>query len=492
MIGLKAIKPNQSIEIDVKKLRDDQTPDRQGRVIPLNTTNGQLQWVLRRKDNLPEDDLRGTFALIGRSEQIDFVKNTSSNYACQNCCGGETSTGFLYPNSDIEISQGDTQQFEAFEEGITCYGFLYIYQINSASWSSSNTSAATINQSGLATGVGSGTTNVKATWRSTRTREGNPCPTGGELFAVCDEGIEQVFEKVLAKTDKEEDETVPNRLPCGVCTNFYVNISGNASAIVKPKVTLTVPATAQDGDTITFSVTTEGGTPTNYQWSFESPSGAGNNPQVNFTAPNAATTDAKANWFALPNQACPISSAESSYTIKCKVTFQGGTEVTKDKSFKVKLPSQGGKTKGIVTYGGDVFSAAFQLPNNSTEWRVTGHNLTKSVAVTKTVNIPTTSQFYSKVNTHEEVHVGQWGAGGLFGSLYDVNAFYTIISGFTDATQSGLNAKILAEFQRWRASEDTRGDQLCNRSEIDAYAVSDSLTPQFFYMRCGRTTFNCQ
>jgi hypothetical protein len=105
MIGLKAIKPHQSIEIDVKKLRDDQTPDERGRIIPLNISNGQLQWTLRRKDTLPDDDAKGNLALIGRSEQVDFVKNVSSSYACQNCCGGGDVGGFCVSSAIIRLSQ---------------------------------------------------------------------------------------------------------------------------------------------------------------------------------------------------------------------------------------------------------------------------------------------------------------------------------------------------------------------------------------------------
>jgi hypothetical protein len=80
--------------LDVKRLGDEQIPDEQGRTIPLHISSGQLQWTLRRKDNLPDDDTRANLSLIGRSEQVDLTKGVSNNYACQNCCES-TTTGFI-------------------------------------------------------------------------------------------------------------------------------------------------------------------------------------------------------------------------------------------------------------------------------------------------------------------------------------------------------------------------------------------------------------
>ena len=68
MIGLKSLAAHETVHIDVKKLRDEQIPDERGRTIPLYISSGQLQWTLRRKDTLPDNDERANLALIGRSE----------------------------------------------------------------------------------------------------------------------------------------------------------------------------------------------------------------------------------------------------------------------------------------------------------------------------------------------------------------------------------------------------------------------------------------
>ncbi|MGH9907872.1 MAG: hypothetical protein ACRD8U_20070 [Pyrinomonadaceae bacterium] len=46
MIGMKPVAPHQTVEIDVKSLRDEQVPDVAGRMIPLDVASGQLMWSL--------------------------------------------------------------------------------------------------------------------------------------------------------------------------------------------------------------------------------------------------------------------------------------------------------------------------------------------------------------------------------------------------------------------------------------------------------------
>ena len=53
MIGLKSIKPHETVQIDLKRLRDEQIPDERGQTIPMYISSGQFHWTLHRKDNLP-------------------------------------------------------------------------------------------------------------------------------------------------------------------------------------------------------------------------------------------------------------------------------------------------------------------------------------------------------------------------------------------------------------------------------------------------------
>lgn len=71
-VGHAKIGPHETIVIDVKELRDKQTPDFRGKKIPPGQTNGQIKWSLFSKHQT--GDLKtDTLGLIGRSEQIDTI-----------------------------------------------------------------------------------------------------------------------------------------------------------------------------------------------------------------------------------------------------------------------------------------------------------------------------------------------------------------------------------------------------------------------------------
>ena len=169
MIGMKPIAPHQTIEIDVKKLRDEQVPDVGGRLIPMDLTSGQLMWSLKQVEAPPPSEkARQALALIGRSEQIDLEHGISSNYSCQSCCLTGYFRSYVSPSSS-NVSVGTPVDFEVYEEDKDCYGYVTLpYLQTFASWTSSNTSTATVNSSGTATTVGVGETTIRASWTAER------------------------------------------------------------------------------------------------------------------------------------------------------------------------------------------------------------------------------------------------------------------------------------------------------------------------------------
>jgi hypothetical protein len=50
-LGVKELKPRQTVVVDFKVLRDNQTPDSTGKLIPLNTDRGQIAWSMSGSDN---------------------------------------------------------------------------------------------------------------------------------------------------------------------------------------------------------------------------------------------------------------------------------------------------------------------------------------------------------------------------------------------------------------------------------------------------------
>lgn len=257
----------------------------------------------------------------------------------------------------------------------------------------------------------------------------------------------------------------------------------------EPRVTINVPSPVVDGSTANFSVTVQGGTPTGYQWSFTAPTGSGNNPLVDFSTPTATNTTAPAHWFANPNDAC-LTSDKSTYKVEVTVSFSDRSPISKDKSFEVTVPTTGGRVRA-----NPLPSASVTIAQNASTgmWVVTGiSNYAANANNLKTMFLPTTSQFFNKIDTHEEVHMQQWGSTGLFGQYFQQNLFFDRIRNFTDSTQAGLSAQISSEITRFTNDGVTSANSRCNQAEIDAYAISDPLAPMFVYQRCGRTTFtNC-
>jgi hypothetical protein len=263
---------------------------------------------------------------------------------------------------------------------------------------------------------------------------------------------------------------------------------------IGPKVTINVPATAKDGDTVTFSASTQGGTPTAYQWTYSIDSGAtGNNPQVNFSAPTAASTTADAHWYARPNSDCPstppaLSASHpyynSKYKIKVTVTFQGGSQKSKEANFAVnswwapagQVDPNVARVTGIPT----------RSPDSSGVWRVTGMGSLGRLTPTKQVFVPATSQFYAKTVAHEGEHESHWAVGKLLGHLHNPSDFYTRIQNFTGTSDQNLIDKLSAELTAYTNEQGVLYTQLRAESERLAYSISDPISPQFAYQNCGQ------
>lgn len=160
VMGLKTIGAHQTITLDVRALRDRQVPDVYGKTIPLTAGRGQIVWSVHGTDGL---------AMIGRSEQVDEVRGVSSSYACQYCCPNSFDHAGLSPETSWAIGVGATKQFVAYETDHNCYGNpMMPHPVTyGVTWTSANTSAATIDSSGVATGVAPGSSGIYARWTAT-------------------------------------------------------------------------------------------------------------------------------------------------------------------------------------------------------------------------------------------------------------------------------------------------------------------------------------
>lgn len=254
------------------------------------------------------------------------------------------------------------------------------------------------------------------------------------------------------------------------------------------KVTMSGAQVVKDGESAQFSVTVEGGTATNYEWSARWPSRVGNNPSVSFNpATGSASTTATGKWFANPNQECSPSASPSDgyynpkYTIKCMVTFSNGKKKSAETTLTVNAYwNPGGSVAPATVTGGPTidFDTSRQL------WYVVNSGTLARNLQPAVIHVPQTSQFYNKVAAHEGKHVEQW-ASGMFSDLFLISSLMAQLSPLTDATAPGLSAKLGAASTSWFNSQGSVYQSRLPAAEREAHAVSDPMAPRYVFQRCG-------
>ena len=358
--------------------------------------------------------------------------------------------------------------------------------------------------------------------------------TNGDLVEVCDEVIINVFSAdagsdqiVCASTVVEFNGSVENA-PEGVELSYSWDF-GDAEAISldnsgvmaaciylthgERTVTLTVSYTGTDNekveasDTLTVTVIhiksreVEDGTENvkfkvlgapsgaEFFWYSRYPEGAGNTPEVVFLRPNPREPNAiiieKAKWFAWPNRACRTDEGEpagrrSQYTIICNITFPDGRFFAAMADLIVVFSWELG---GFIGIG---YSGEPTMEENSATglWEVTGRGNMERVIIPFT--LPESSQFYPKVQAHEEVHVNQINTG-IASSYYTVERLWANhLRGLTRESEVDLEIAVEEATDAFVDAENERIKPLVPQLERDAYEESDGIPPQYLFQRCDR------
>lgn len=150
--GVKELKPGETVAIDFRALRDSQTPDSIGRIIPLNVQTGQIGWSSHGRENK---------VMSGRSEQISLTEGVASTYACANCCPNVVNGVFIDPNS-TNAGVGDSFIYTGSQTETNCSNqTMGPYAAESIQYESLDTNIATIDYYGGADAVGVGSTNIQ-------------------------------------------------------------------------------------------------------------------------------------------------------------------------------------------------------------------------------------------------------------------------------------------------------------------------------------------
>jgi len=107
------------------------------------------------------------------------------------------------------------------------------------------------------------------------------------------------------------------------------------------------------------------------------------------------------------------------------------------------------------------------------------------------VNIPTTSQFYTKADAHENQHVANWASGGVPGDLWTVDGLFSLLSALTDSTEQGLKNKIASTTISWDANQTTIFNSRRRADEQAAYAASDPVGQLLPHMIIRKESSSC-
>jgi hypothetical protein len=160
--GVKSVKAGQTVVYDLRAMRDNQVKDERGRTIPPEANRGKITWSVRGPKPL---------ALLGRSEQVDLAKGTSSSYSCFMCCPNTYGWSYLDPG-EFFMKVSDTRFLRGVQVDYNCYGIEMPPYYWGETWSINNVNVAAVSGSGTSadmTAVGNGGTDVVGQWTVYRT-----------------------------------------------------------------------------------------------------------------------------------------------------------------------------------------------------------------------------------------------------------------------------------------------------------------------------------
>ncbi len=153
------LEPFQAISIDIGEMKTDNQQDIRDQFFPQTVERGVLIWIAERP-----------YTMIGRAERINISAGIASSFSCgYGCeCASNPWSSFMSPSSADLLKGTSAAPFTPKEYRQTCggkgiivgpYTVLYI-----DSWSSSNSSIASVNSSGTVTGNSFGTSTITAGW----------------------------------------------------------------------------------------------------------------------------------------------------------------------------------------------------------------------------------------------------------------------------------------------------------------------------------------
>jgi hypothetical protein len=221
-------------------------------------------------------------------------------------------------------------------------------------------------------------------------------------------------------------------------------------------------------------------TPSSYAWAAKWPEPAYNNPQVSFQCPaEQSTTILNAWWYATTND--PHTKDAAFYNIYCTVQINGAVYSNSvPASFCVDVyRPQGGWCDPPSL--GDIVGYNYVETNGC--YVVTGVNVWPKVNALLHNKYTANSQFYPKVQAHEQKHKDDYD-NGFDGHVFcQADEFAPMIIGLTNAALGGLDTMVGTIFTLYHTAEDIEMNSVLSTLEDRAYAVSDAIQPFYVYQK---------
>lgn len=154
-LGLRTLRPHESVALDVGEIKASQRPDVKGRTIPTDVVRGQVHWSIVGGDSK---------AIDGRAEQADIATGVSSTYAC-GILEDWFASARIDPSETPLIDPDEEVQFHVYEidNDFNDHHETDEFEISSTlTWTSYDTSIVASGGSGSYTGVDEGTASEEA------------------------------------------------------------------------------------------------------------------------------------------------------------------------------------------------------------------------------------------------------------------------------------------------------------------------------------------
>lgn len=274
----------------------------------------------------------------------------------------------------------------------------------------------------------------------------------------------------------------------GSVTITCFGTAANTATVQEIVTTYVQPGATEEGTMdgqFVINVTPEpAGITYSWQWSVPAATEAGdrNGPSVVFASPGTKTTGlgAKAHWYAVtPSQWSDVDGPVCSYDISCKVGYKSGENVPSG-NWNVALQFIGGKT--TVPYSAGTPTAAEREVDGVTQHYFLDVGCLAQLDPAVTIFIPTTSEFYSKIVAHENVHVAQ-----LSAAPYSTITSVENVWGYVQNMTANSYASLIDAFGDYQDAKNAELETLvsANSAELEgpAYAVSNATAPLFLNMR---------